>query len=73
MSIDPPTFGNLINRRKGMRYEFVVQDAFPDIVVHRVWLSDGEREFMGRYNNAFAVEFWDGLTRDGFVPEEKEE
>ena len=68
MSTDPPTFGNLINRRKGMRYEFVVREE-NDIVVHRVWLSDGEREFMGRYNNAFAVEFWDGLTRDGFVPE----
>lgn len=72
MTTNHPTFGNLINSRKGMRYEFVVREQ-NDIVVHRVWLMDGEREFMGRYNNAFALEFWNGLTKDGFIPEEGEE
>jgi hypothetical protein len=69
MSTEPSALGNLINRRKGMRYEFL-RGKDDSIIVHRVWLSDNEREYMGRYDNAFALEFWNGLIRDGFTKEQ---
>jgi hypothetical protein len=58
---------NLISKKQGMRYEFA-RMGDDDVVVHRVWLSDEEREFAGRYNNLGAKDFWVALVRDGFVP-----
>ena len=56
----------LTNKSERLLYEFQKQTSGMYRVI-RVWLNDGEREYMGTYQTGAARGFWNSLVSSGFT------